>query len=120
RHDDGRVFFAARAPERRHEAAERLVVRVDRVIVERPRARAVVVLEAPGVLAHLRESLGGAPWLDDPEVRVGRHRAEVFWRGVPRRMAAARVPDDEEAVALVGLDPRPRLVEADRGGDGLE
>ena len=103
------------AAQRREEAAERLVVRVDRVIVERPGAHAVVVLESAGVLAHLRERLGRAPRLDDAEVAVGGHRLQVLGRRVPRRVAAARVHDDEEAVALARLDPRRGLVEHLRG-----
>ena len=115
RHDEGRVVFVAGATQRGGEAAERFVVRVDRVIVEGPGAHPVVVLEAARVLAHLGERLGRAAGLDDAEVAVGRHRLQILGRGVPRRMAAAGVNDDEEAAGLVRFDPGRGLVEDARG-----
>ena len=100
-HDDRRVVRTPRGAQRRQQPAEGRVVRVERAVVERPGAHAVVVLEAARVLARLRERLGRAARLDHAEVALGRHRLQLVGRRVPRRVPAARVHDDEEAVRLV-------------------
>ncbi len=95
------------------EAAEGGVVGEDGLAVQGEGALTIGVGEESlcGSTASFGEHLAGVFRIERAGVAVRRQLFDLFTRHVPRRMTAARVDDDEEAVVLVAIEPVDDVVE---------